>query len=82
MITERELKSAAEISAEIGRLVHDNEMVRSDGDIVLIPHPVALRQPDENGCNWTVNHVSNSTGHASVVLRAVSEVQAKWDLRE
>lgn len=78
---EREWKPAAEITSEIGQMVHADPAVKASGATIPIPDPVPLTIPDVDGCNWTVARVGNSTGFASVIVRAIARARAKWNLR-
>jgi hypothetical protein len=76
----RELKNADEIRAEVERLVNANAEVRDDGEHVQMAVPVELRQPDSDGCNWTIDKYRGSPTYRSLVELTVAQVQRRWNL--
>jgi len=77
----RELKTADEIRAEIERLVNANREVREDRERIEIPAPTPLREPDRNGCNWTMAAYRGSPTYLGLVELAVAAMQLRWNLR-
>lgn len=76
----RELRTAAEIQAEVGRVLHGSREVQADRMEIRVPEPTPLQQPDANGCNWTMGFFGNPGPHIEACAAAMHAVQAKWNL--
>lgn len=76
----RENKTAAEIRAEVQRLIDSNDRVGSDKAQIRVPEPTPMAQVDKTGCNWSMEYFGNARGYEDVVGRALAEVQARWNL--
>lgn len=78
----RELKTADQIQAEIEYLVNANREVREDQERrIHISAPTPLRDPDGNGCNWTIDTYRGSPTYLGLVELTVAAVQLRWNLR-
>jgi len=46
-----------------------------------IPEPQRC-DADESGCNWSMDYRSSCGEHEEAIHRAVTEAQARWNLRD
>ena len=76
----RELKTAAEIQAEVSRLIYEMDLVREDDAQIRVPLPIGTFG-DPSGCNWTMMTFGGDAGsYLQGIERCVREVQQRWNL--
>ncbi|WP_422085423.1 hypothetical protein [Variovorax sp.] len=74
------LKEAAEIQAEVERLVRMHPEFVEDDPLYAVGLPIALRPPIIGGANWTM-HLPGTAYETPAVIAAITDVGARWNLR-
>lgn len=72
--------SAAEIQAEVARLVHQIQEIRDDRQTIPVPLPAHLAGLDSDGCNWYLAYGGNVGIYGHAIRDVVQQVKAKWNL--
>lgn len=75
----RERRSAAEIQAEVDRLLNAGRKVPLK---VPLPMPVLDPDPLEGGANWQMPRLPGTKGNEAAIGRAIMAVKVKWDLAD
>lgn len=74
----RELRTAAEIHAEVQRRI---DRRRCGGADVIHAHlPTPLAELDERGCNWTMHDYTGDRGHFRLIGLAILETKDRMNL--
>lgn len=77
----RDIKTAAEIRAEVSRVVHEMDLVKEDKATITVYDPIPLAELDPTGCNWSMHVFGNAAGYQADCANALQIVQAKWNLK-
>ena len=75
----REERSAQEIQAEVGRLIHECRAVRDARVRIHVPMPT-VRPVDGTGLNWWMSGFGNALGYEEDIRVAIAEVGRRWNL--
>ena len=75
----RIVRTAEEIQTIVEMRVDEIREVREDGDRIGIPVP-QWHEPDEDGCNWSMNVLRNPGAHLQAVLFVIAAAQTQFNL--
>ncbi|HMN79403.1 MAG TPA: hypothetical protein PKA20_05680 [Burkholderiaceae bacterium] len=75
----RKVASPRRIQEEIGAIVNADPDFAAD-NLILRIGPPQKHEEDETGCNWNVDYVPNHPGHMGLILNAIAQVRANFNL--
>jgi len=77
----REVRSAQEIQAEVGRLIDVASSGGRSNPGITVPLPERLPEAGAGKCNWDMTYFGHAVPHPEAVEAAIIDVKARWNMR-